>query len=300
MKIIKDKDLPQGSQEWLDVRSQYGMASEVGALLGVSKWEPKTALALYKIKTGEVKIETNYAMEHGNKYEDEAREMFEDDMGAKWDPVVVVGEHNGVPIGASLDGYRAKGISGNVTDGTILEIKCPLKGAASELWIEVARTDRLPEQYWLQCQQQMLVTGSKKLYFWVYDVKNTSGLLKIVTPDKKAQDSIISAWEKYWNKQPPQSTAQDVLKVDDSAWLIKAKEWRAVQELYKDLKEREEAIRYDLIELSRGQSCIGGGVQLKHSESKGRINYAKIKELKNVNLEDYRGESITKHYLKVI
>jgi putative phage-type endonuclease len=269
------------------------MASEVGALLGVSKWEPKTALALYKIKTGEVKIETNFAMEHGNKYEDEAREMFEDDMGAKWEPVVAVGEHNGIPIGASLDGYREK-------DGTVLEIKCPLKGAASDLWLEVARTDRLPEQYWLQCQQQMLVTGSKKLYFWVYDVKNTSGLLKLVTPDKKAQDSIISAWEKYWGEQPPQATAADVVVVDDSAWLSKAREWRAVQELYKDLKEREEAIRAELIELSRGQSCMGGGVQLKHSESKGRVNYAKIKELKNVNLEDYRGASVTRHYLKVI
>lgn len=297
MKIIKDKDLPQGSQEWLDVRSHYGMASEVGALLGVSKWEPKTALALYKIKTGEVKIETNFAMEHGNKYEDEAREMFEDDMGAKWEPVVAVGEYISgsisIPIGASLDGYREN-------CGTVLEIKCPLKGAASDLWIEVARTDRLPEQYWLQCQQQLLVTGSGKLYFWVYDVKNTSGLLKIVTPDKKAQDSIISAWKKYWSEQPPQATAADVIVVDDSAWLSKAREWRAVQELYKDLKDREEAIRAELIELSRGQSCIGGGVQLKHSESKGRVNYAKIKELKNVNLEDYRGASITRHYLKVI
>ena len=75
MKIISNEDLPQGSQEWLDVRSKYGMASEVGALLGVSKWDPKTPLALWNIKNGITTVEVNYAMEHGNKYEDEARDM---------------------------------------------------------------------------------------------------------------------------------------------------------------------------------------------------------------------------------
>ena len=118
MKIIKNEDLPQGSQEWLDVRSKYGMASEVSALLGVSKWDPKTPLALWNIKNGITKVEVNYAMEHGNKYEDEARNMFEDDMGAKYPPVVVLDnsikdEDIQVPMGASLDGYREE-------DNTIL------------------------------------------------------------------------------------------------------------------------------------------------------------------------------------
>ena len=124
MKIINNEDLPQGSQEWLDVRSKYGMASEVSALLGVSKWDPKTPLALWNIKNGITKVEVNYAMEHGNKYEDEARNMFEDDMGAKYPPVVVLDnsmvipnkDEDIVPMGASLDGYREE-------DNTILEIK---------------------------------------------------------------------------------------------------------------------------------------------------------------------------------
>ena len=292
MKIIKDKDLPQGSQEWLDVRSGCGMASEVGALLGVSKWEPKTPLGLYKIKTGEIKIETNFAMEHGNKYEDEAREMFEDEMGGQWEPVVILTEDESVPMGASLDGWRKD-------DNTILEIKCPLKGATSDLWIEVAETGRMPEQYWLQCQQQMLVAGATKLYFWVYDVKNTSGLLQIVKADKKAQDSITEAWTKYWAQQPPEALREDVLAVDDEAWLVKAKQWREVKAKLDGLASTEKLLREDLINISKGQSCIGGGVQLKHSEAKGRVNYSKIKELTNVNLEEYRGAPTVKHYLRV-
>ena len=217
MKIIKNEDLPQGSQEWLDVRSKYGMASEVGALLGVSKWDPKTPLALWNIKNGITKVEVNYAMEHGNKYEDEARNMFEDDMGAKYPPVVVLDnsskdEDIEVPIGASLDGYKE-------SDNTILEIKCPLKGTASELWKEVATTALLPEQYWLQCQQQLLVCNAQKLYFWVYDVKNTSGLLQIVVPHLKTQAKIINAWTKYYSTDKPEATAQDLVETSDASWL---------------------------------------------------------------------------------
>ena len=298
MKIIKNEDLPQGSQEWLDVRSKYGMASEVGALLGVSKWDPKTPLALWNIKNGITKIETNYAMEHGNKYEHEARNMFEEDMGGEWQPVVVLNnsckdEDIEVPIGASLDGYREE-------DNSILEIKCPLKGASSELWQEVFKMERLPEQYWLQCQQQLLVTESDKLYFWVYDAKSAAGLLQIVIPHKETQANIVNAWTEYFATGRPDPLPEDLVENDDKEWLKKAKEWREINVTLQVFKEKEEKIRKDLIEISRGQSYIGGGIQLKHGISKGRINYKNIPELKGIDLEPFRGDSITKHYLKAI
>ena len=293
MKIIKNEDLPQGSQEWLDVRSKYGMASEVGALLGVSKWDPKTPLALWNIKNGITKIETNYAMEHGNKYEEEARNMFEEDMGGEWQPVVVLNEDYDVPIGASLDGYREE-------DNSILEIKCPLKGASSELWQEVFKMERLPEQYWLQCQQQLLVTQSDKLYFWVYDAKSAAGLLQIVIPHKETQANIVNAWTEYFATGRPDPLPEDLVENDDKEWLKKAKEWREINVTLQVFKEKEEKIRKDLIEISRGQSYIGGGIQLKHGVSKGRVNYKNIPELKGIDLEPFRGDSITKHYLKAI
>ena len=298
MKIIKNEDLPQGSQEWLDVRSKYGMASEVGALLGVSKWDPKTPLALWNIKNGITKIETNYAMEHGNKYEEEARNMFEEDMGGEWQPVVVLNnsckdEDIEVPIGASLDGYREE-------DNSILEIICPLKGASSELWQEVFKIERLPEQYWLQCQQQLLVTQSDKLYFWVYDAKSAAGLLQIVIPHKETQANIVNAWTEYFATRRPDPLPEDLVENDDKEWLKKAKEWREINVTLQVFKEKEEKIRKDLIEISRGQSYIGGGIQLKHGVSKGRVNYKNIPELKGIDLEPFRGDSITKHYLKAI
>ena len=55
------------------------------------------------------------------------------------------------------------------------------------------KMERLPEQYWLQCQQQLLVTQSDKLYFWVYDAKSAAGLLQIVIPHKETQANIVNA-----------------------------------------------------------------------------------------------------------
>jgi len=291
MKIIKDKDLPQGSQEWLNVRELYGMASEVSALLGVSKWEPKTPLALYKVKTGETVIKTNFAMNHGNLHEDEARQMFEDDMGATWEPVVVLNED--LQIGASLDGWREK-------DNSVLEIKCPLKGIDSDLWKELVATDRIPEQYWLQCQQQMLVTGAETLYFYIYDVTNTCGLMKIVKPNKKAQDSIKCAWDKYWGQQPPLASTSDVVENTDAIWADTAREWKEVSVALAELKKQEAALKESLIEMSNGQSMTAEGVQIKVSSVKGRVNYKLVPQLDGVDLEEYRDEPSTRHYLKVV
>ena len=293
MKIINNKDMPQGSEEWLKVRKGYGMASEVGALLGVSKWEPKTPLELYRVKNGEKEIKMNFAMAHGNQYEDVARQMFQDDMGAKWEPVVVLSEVGSVPVGASLDGYREE-------DNSILEIKCPLKGVKSDLWIELSDTDRIPEQYWLQCQQQLLVTQSDKLYFYVYDTDRGAGLMKIIKPYPKAQASIVEAWQRHWDVQPPLATASDVIENTDAIWEDTAREWKEVSIALSELKAQEASLKKSLIELSKGQSMKAAGVQIKISEAKGRVNYNNIPELKGVDLEKYRGEPTVKHYLKIM
>ena len=98
----------------------------------------------------------------------------------------------------------------------------------------------------------------------------------------------------------PEPTSADLIETSDAEWLKKAKEWREIHNVLQEVKTAEETLRADLIELSKGQSFIGGGVQLKHGKSKGRVNYKNIPELKGVNIEDYRGDEIIKHYIKMI
>jgi len=163
LKFIKDTDLPQGSDEWLEARSHYGMASEAAAVMSKSPWMPATPLQLWEVKNGKREVYVSEAMKKGTKYEPIARESLEENMGIKFNPVVVMCHVDGVPMGASLDGW-------NEAESIVAEIKIPMKGEDSKLWEIMTSGKDLPDQYDLQTQQQLLVTGAKQLLFcyWQY------------------------------------------------------------------------------------------------------------------------------------
>jgi putative phage-type endonuclease len=294
LQFIKDTDLPQGSKEWLEVRSRYGMASEAAAVMCKSPWMPATPLQLWEVKTGVRKVFVSDAMKQGTKYEPVARESLEENMGVKFQPVVVLCNIDGVPIGASLDGY-------NKEKSIVAEIKIPMKGEDSKLWEIMTSGKELPDQYDLQTQQQLLVTGAKQLIFWVYDIHNHSAVMQKIEPNPERHSEIFKAWQKYYsyNGMPP-AGEKDFTKRKDESWIALAEEWRSVHSQLDTLNAREKEIRQELIDLSEGKSCTGGGVRFKRSEGKGRISYAKIPALKDVDLEQYRGKPIIKYYLTEI
>jgi len=294
LQFIKDSDLPQGSKEWLALRSQYGMASEVPAALSKSPWMPATPLQLWEVKNGKREVFVSDAMKNGTKYEPIARESLEENMGIKFNPVVVVCHIDGIPIGASLDGW-------NGDESIVAEIKIPMKGEDSKLWEIMTSGKDLPDQYDYQTQQQMLVTGAKQLIFWVYDIHNHSAVMQKIVPDKDKQKEIFNAWKKYYSYDgAPPAGEKDFKPRKDADWMCTAKEWKEVHAEMDELKKREKELRDELIELAANQSSSGGGVRLKRSEGKGRISYAKIPELKDVDLETYRGKPIIKYYITEI
>ena len=294
LRFIPDKDLPQGSDEWLKVRSCYGMASEVPAALSKSPWMPATPLQLYEVKNGTRVIEVNEAMLRGTRLEPAARAALELNMEISFDPVVVTCEIDGIPIGASLDGW-------NEEQSIVAEIKVPMKGEESTLWEALVKGNDIPDQYDYQTQQQLLVTGAEKLIFWVYDHNTNSAVMQTIYPDPEKQSEILKAWKSFWEymkkgEAPPVSD-KDVVERDDAQWLYAANEWKNIHAKMDELKKREKELRDELIELADNQSSSGGGVRLKRSEGKGRISYAKIPELKDVDLETYRGKPIVKYYI---
>jgi hypothetical protein len=60
----------------------------------------------------------------------------------------------------------------------------------------------------------------------------------------------------------------------------------------KELEMIEEDLRKQLIFLSGESNSKGAGISLCQIQRKGNVDYAKIPELKNVNLDKYRKESI--------
>ena len=137
--MATEVDLIQGSQEWLDFRRTKRMASETPIIMGLSPWQkPKDVV---KAKRGE-NAKTNFAMRRGQELEPVARDVYQAVVG-----VLRPAVYFDLDYGASLDGIDLFG-------ELIVEIKCPMKGKASDLWKQ-AENGEIPEHYAVQMQHQV-------------------------------------------------------------------------------------------------------------------------------------------------
>jgi putative phage-type endonuclease len=190
--------LVQGTPKWHDHRARSRNASETPAVLGVSPWQ--TPYGLWLLRTGRKVQEVTPAMQHGSELEPAARAAYEKLTGTVMEPLVLTdGDYS-----ASLDGITLGG-------ELILEIKCPFKGRASELWKSVAAGE-VPAHYWWQVQHQLMVVGAALAHLYVFD--GTEGLLLDVTPKPETWSRITKAWDEFQrylaSDSPPPLTDKDV------------------------------------------------------------------------------------------
>ena len=270
MKIYTEEQLPQGSQEWLDVRKKHGTASEAASVMSVSPWTPKTPLQLWQLKNGELKIEENFAMRIGNETEEEARQSFNKQTRLTYVPVCITDTIKGIPLMASLDGMSLGDQS------SMVEIKVPLNGSCSPLWASMELNEELPIQYVLQMQQQMLVSKQPSCNFYVYDRKNKVGLNRIVYADTTIQSDIIEAWTKYFSGKP-EAGDKDVTIRDDKEWAESAVLWRMAKSDEKQAKEKAAELRQKLIDLCKDRSYKGHQVQVTKNNDTGGWSIRKVK-----------------------
>jgi putative phage-type endonuclease len=115
--LLEAEYAPQRSEEWLRLRGNMLTASDAATALGTNPYEKPKDLILKKC--GHKKFDGNQATLHGNKYEDEARDIYcarynevAHEIGLRPHP-----EHTW--LGGSPDGITES--------GKLLEIKCPLK-----------------------------------------------------------------------------------------------------------------------------------------------------------------------------
>jgi len=269
--------LVQGTAEWHEHRATSRNASETPAVLGVSPWQ--TPYQLWLVRTGRKVQEVTPAMTHGSDLEPAARAAYEQLTGHVMEPLVLT-EGN---YSASLDGITLDG-------GLILEVKCPFKGRASELWKSVV-TGVVPEHYGWQIEHQLMVSGAALAHLFVFD--GAEGILLEVKPKPETWSRIQTAWDAFQQfldtDTPPPLTDRDVRLREDQEWRAAAEAYIAAKAQADDAAKALDDAKAALIALAAHTSESGAGVKVTRFWKLGNVAYAKIPELKGVDLAPYRG-----------
>ena len=188
MTITYHADVVQGSDEWLAMRCGILTASEMKKIItptGKVANNGETRAHAYELAFQRLTscVEPQYvsdAMLRGQEDEIYARAAYADHYA----PVEEVGFITNGAMGFTL-GYSPDGLVG--TDGLI---EC--KSRCGKYQVQTIATDEVPEEYVLQLQTGLLVTGRK----WIDFISYCGGLpifVKRVEPDPELQEKIIKA-----------------------------------------------------------------------------------------------------------
>ena len=131
----------QKSEEWLRLRGNMLTASDAASAIGCNKYETPHGLLLKKCGKGE-KFTGNEATRHGEKYEDEARILFEERYGEVVHEIGLCPHPEHDWLGGSPDGITES--------NCLVEIKCPMMRKI---------TPEVPEHYMPQVQLCLEILG---------------------------------------------------------------------------------------------------------------------------------------------
>jgi putative phage-type endonuclease len=167
-------NLPQGTQEWLDIRKGKFTASTFKNLFmksSTATYKKEIYRVAYERITGESPEETyiNDAMLRGKEMESEAREWYEKKYNELVQEVGFVEKNEWV--GVSPDGI--------VKDG-LIEIKCPLYNTQIEYLLD----GKLPSEYKYQVHGQLWVCEKEWCDFVSYHPKLDKLVLRINRDEK--------------------------------------------------------------------------------------------------------------------
>jgi predicted phage-related endonuclease len=180
----KIENLIQGSEEWLKFRLTHFGASEASSMLGISTKAKRTEL-LHMKHTGTAKEFSDWVqkniLDYGHEVEALARPIIEDLIGEDLYPVTC----SDGDLSASCDGLT-------MSEEIAFEHKQWNAALA-----ESVRAGTLPEEYWPQCQQIMLVTGAKKVIFVTSDGTSENLESIEISPDEAWFERLRAGWAQF-------------------------------------------------------------------------------------------------------
>jgi putative phage-type endonuclease len=186
-RLVEKDYAAQRSDEWLRLRGNMLTASDAATAIGVNPYEKPKDLILKKCGYNEFK--GNEATMHGNKYEDEARDIY----CIRYNEVsheIGLYQHPKYPwLGGSPDGITES--------GKLIEIKCPLRREI---------TPEVPVYYMPQLQLLMEILDLDEAVFIQYKPaehnwpKPTEFVVTNVPRDREWFVTNLPIMEDLWNK----------------------------------------------------------------------------------------------------
>lgn len=187
---MKTIALVQGTPEWHAHRAQHWNASEAPAMLGLSSYKPRSQL-VREIATGvtqEVDAGTLQRFADGHRYEALARPLAEEIVGEELYPCVgVEGRYS-----ASFDGLT-------LLEDIAFEHKS-LNDTLRAAMVEGCTGADLPEEYRVQMEQQMMVSGATRVLFMASKWKGDELVEERHTwylPDLALRERIVAGWTQF-------------------------------------------------------------------------------------------------------
>lgn len=172
---------------WLAARNTGVGASEIAILLGASEWGSNVEIYYRKIgELDEPLREQTEEMRLGQKFESIAREEVALRAG------VTLQAQPSKLLRSAIYPWALATADALTTDGEPVEVKNLNWGFVEDEWAEA-----IPEKYYLQCQQQMLVTDARRCLFGAL-VKGSRLVWEWVPRDELAIRRIIRAGEEFW------------------------------------------------------------------------------------------------------
>lgn len=275
--------IEQRSPEWFEQRKRKITGSNIGAILGCDPFrKPKDVMrAMVRSSLGaESEFTGNIATEYGTKFESFAIADLEMETGLN---VVETGFHVSTEyewLGASPDGL--------INDDAVLEVKCPFGKRDSDQFKDIIEQPH----YYAQMQIEMLCTGRKKCHF--YQWSQVGSKLDFIELSQIWLDENLPKLKDFYDQFLLELKSPDKHLLD----LVQTKEAKELAERFTKAKAEMDAqkaivddCKKQLIAIADGRKSNISGVLVYSIERKGSVQYKNIPELKDVDLEQYRGKS---------
>lgn len=276
-------NLEQRSDEWRAWRNKGITATDSVVILG--KNPTKTPVQLWREKKNFSQPEDLSkipAVRFGVENEDRVREAWNSQNLQDSEPVCAE---------AAIPLFRAS-FDGLCSDGTVLEIKCPLPdGKTLEDVRQNGEQSKAYQMYYVQVQHQLMVAESNEAHLVFLDGDHLIEF--VIQRDEAVIQEIIDRGRAFWacvenGNEPESDREKDVFIPEQGVtldqWLRAAECYSNAQAKIDELKTLLEPWTVMQSEAKKVlQSLMGehkradfGGVAVTHSVSKGKVNLSKV------------------------